>query len=191
MVFNARNKIAKPAGVEPTDFENSVAQALFDLEATNSELKTELRDLYISGAREIDVTATRKAVLIQVPYRLLKAFHKVQVKLVRELEKRFSGKDVVIVAQRKISPKPANAAKTQRPRSRTLTAVQDAVLEDLCYPTEIVGKRVRYGADGSKVLKVYLDAKERNQAEFKVESFAGVYKKLTGKDVRFEFEVTA
>jgi small subunit ribosomal protein S7e len=44
-----------------------VAQALFDLEATNSELKADLRDLYITGAKEIDVQAgSRKAIIVQV-----------------------------------------------------------------------------------------------------------------------------
>ncbi len=41
-------------------------QALFDLEATNSELKQDLRDLYITSAAEIDVGSTRKAIVIHV-----------------------------------------------------------------------------------------------------------------------------
>ena len=45
----------------------------FDLEATNNELKAELKDLYINGAKEIDVAGGRTAVAIQVPFRLLKA----------------------------------------------------------------------------------------------------------------------
>ena len=63
------------------------------------------------------------------------------------------------------------------------------MLDDLVFPTEIVAKRTRYRVDGSKVLKVYLDPKDRNTTEYKVDAFAGVYKKLTGKDVAFEFPV--
>lgn len=165
------------------------AQALFDLEATNAELKADLRDLYIAGAKEIDVSASRKAILIQVPFRLLKPFHKVQQRLVRELEKKFSGRDVVIVGVRRILPPPKKGRKMQRPRTRTLTAVHEAWLEDLVYPTEIVGKRMRYRLDGSRVLKVLLDPKDRNTTEYKTETFSGVYKKLTGQDVAFEFPV--
>ena len=60
---------------------------------------------------------------MQVPYRLLKAFHKIQQRLVRELEKKFSGKDVVLIANRRILPPSSTGKATDRPRSRTLTAV--------------------------------------------------------------------
>lgn len=188
-MFTARKKIVKERGVEPDELEEQVAQALFDLEATNAELKGDLRDLYIAAAREVDVSASRKAILIHVPYRLLKNFHKIQQRLVRELEKKFSGKDVVIVGVRRILPPPKHSRRVQRPRSRTLTAVHEAILDDLVFPTEIVGKRLRYRLDGSKVLKVLLDPKDRNTTEYKTETFAGVYKRLTGQDVTFEFPV--
>eukprot|EP00887_Chlorella_sp_A99_P008219 scaffold12.g8219.t1 len=190
MSLATRKKIVKEAGAEPTELEEQVAQALFDLEATNNELKGDLRDLYIAAAEEIDVSSSRKAILVRVPYRLLKSFHKVQQRLVRELEKKFSGKDVVIVGVRRILAPAKHSRKTQRPRSRTLTAVYEAYLDDLVYPTEIVGKRTRYRLDGSKVLKVLLDPKDRAHTEYKAETFAGVYRKLTGQDVAFEFPAT-
>lgn len=52
--------------------------------------------------------------------------------------------------------------------SRTLTAVYDALLEDLVYPVEIVGKRTRVKLDGSQVIKVHLDRNEQTNIEHKV-----------------------
>ena len=49
----------------------------------------------------------------------MKAFQKIQTRLVRELEKKFSGKHVVFIAQRRILPKPTrktNKLKQKRPR---------------------------------------------------------------------------
>jgi Ribosomal protein S7e len=41
---------------------------------------------------QVDISGNRKAVVIHVPYRLRKGFKKIHVRLVRELEKKFSGK---------------------------------------------------------------------------------------------------
>ena len=52
--------------------------------------------------------------------------------------------------------------------SRTLTAVHDAILEDLVFPSEIVGKRIRVKLDGSRLIKVHLDKAQQNNVEHKV-----------------------
>ncbi|KAJ8768606.1 hypothetical protein K2173_023510 [Erythroxylum novogranatense] len=188
-MFTTKQKIHKDNDAEPTEFEESVAQALFDLENTNQELKSELKDVYINSAIQVDVSGNRKAVVIHVPYRLRKVYRKIHVRLVRELEKKFSGKDVILLATRRILRPPKKGSAVQRPRSRTLTAVHEAMLEDVVLPAEIVGKRIRYRVDGSKIMKVFLDPKERNNTEYKLETFSAVYRKLAGKDVVFEYPV--
>lgn len=62
--------------------------------------------------------------------------------------------DVVIIATRRILRPPKKGSAVQRPRTRTLTAVHDAILEDVVHPAEIVGKRIRYRLDGTKISKV-------------------------------------
>ncbi|KAH6825884.1 Ribosomal protein S7e family protein [Perilla frutescens var. hirtella] len=189
-MYTALQKIHKDKDAEPTEFEENVAQALFDLETTNGDIKSDLKDLYINSALQIDVSGNKKAIVIHVPYRLRKAFRKIHSRLVRELEKKFSGKEVVVLATRRIVRPPKKGSAIQRPRSRTLTSVHEAMLEDIVYPAEIVGKRIRYRLDGSKIMKVFLDPKAKNDTENKLETFSGVYRKLSGKDVVFEFPMT-
>jgi len=96
----------------------------------------------------------------------------------------------LIIAQRTILGKSfTRSQKTQglRPRSRTLTAVQDAILEDIVYPTEIEGKRTRCKVDGTKILKVYLNSKDQPNVESRIGTYAHVYQKLTNKHVSFSF----
>ncbi len=62
----------------PSDIEQQIAQALLDLEQNVPDLKTELRQLQISAAREVDVKGGKKAVVVFVPVPMVKAFHKVQ-----------------------------------------------------------------------------------------------------------------
>jgi small subunit ribosomal protein S7e len=41
------------------------------------------------------------------------------------------------------------------------------------------------------LIKVFLDSKDKNVLEYKLGTFTSVYKKITGKDVVFEFPVIA
>jgi len=177
--------------VVPDEFEVSIAQELANLEATSTELKGALRDLYITAAKEVDCGNGLKAIIVYVPFKLLKSFNKIHARLVRELEKKFSGRHVLIIAQRTILGKSyTRNVKTHglRPRSRTLTAVQDAILDDLVYPTEIVGKRIRCKVDGKRILKVFLDGKDQANVEGRVDTYAAIYNKLTNKQVSFYFK---
>ncbi|GES58423.1 Rab GTPase Vps21/Ypt51 [Aspergillus terreus] len=194
-IMAAINKIAhnSPSRQNPSELETAIAGALFDLESNTTDLKATLRPLQFVSAREVEVGHGKKAVIIFVPVPLLQGFHKIQQRLTRELEKKFSDRHVLFVAQRRILPRPKRSVnsrtnqKQKRPRSRTLTAVHDAILTDLVYPVEIVGKRIRTKEDGSKTLKVILDEKERGGVDHRLDAYGEVYRRLTGRAVVFEF----
>lgn len=178
---------SKISGDQPSELELQVAQAFIDLEA-QTDLKAELRPLQFKSIKEIDVNGGKKALAVFVPVPSLPAYRRVQTRLTRELEKKFPDRHVVFLAERRILPKPSRVSRKQqkRPRSRTLTSVHDKILEDLVFPTEIIGKRVRYLVGGNKIQKVLLDAKDSTAVDYKLDSFQQLYSKLTGKQVVFE-----
>lgn len=78
-MFTGFKKIVKPDGQKPTEFENTVAQELFNLEMSASDIKADLRDLHITAAKEVDVgdpSIGKKAIILMVPFKILKNFHK-------------------------------------------------------------------------------------------------------------------
>merc|ERR1712129_319881 len=132
----------------------------------------------------------RTALIIHFPFRVWKNVNKIQGRLIRELEKKFSKKHVTFIAHRTILDKNFRRKGLKvRPRTRTLTSVHESILEDIVGPTEIVGKRTRISVDGSKLLKVFLDPKDKDKGEVeaKLSTFSAVYKKLCNKEAVFMF----
>jgi len=194
MAFTGQTKIIKK-GANPTSLELKVAQSLFDLQSDSDDKTANLlKELYIVGAKELMVGPEDRAIIIFVPFPKLKGFHLAYKVLVPELERKFSGKHVMLLAQRRILNKITKKNRTKRqkrPQSRTLTAVHNAILEDLVFPSEITDKRVRCRIDGSRIIKVILDPKYRDVVEPKLDTISALYKRLTGKDVVFNFPIVS
>ncbi|CAM9722434.1 unnamed protein product [Scytosiphon promiscuus] len=188
-MFTGATKIVKPEGQEADEFEQTVAQELFNLEMSAADIKSEIRDLYITGAKQVDVGGGKKAIIIFVPYRLLRSYHKIQTRLVRELEKKF--RSMILVEGTVTSSSEYQISENEREANESwiLAWCDDTGARDLVFPTEIVGKRTRCKIDGSKILKVQLDPKDQVNVETKLDTFSSVYKKITNKDVVFEFPV--
>lgn len=144
-MFTANAKIIKSGGADPDQFEAGISNALLELEM-NSDLKSHLRELYITKAKELETNNKKvnrnsshyyvsfclifssrtvlnclcslQSIIIYVPMPKLKAFQKIQTRLVRELEKKFSGKHVMFVGERKILPKPTRKTRTKNKQKR-------------------------------------------------------------------------
>eukprot|EP01065_Artemidia_motanka_P037851 TRINITY_DN46757_c0_g1_i1.p2 TRINITY_DN46757_c0_g1~~TRINITY_DN46757_c0_g1_i1.p2 ORF type:complete len:198 (+),score=84.43 TRINITY_DN46757_c0_g1_i1:73-666(+) len=181
----ALKKLRKSRRSTATELERSVAQMLFDLEVNNRSMKSTLSTLHINSAKTLEVSATKSACVISYPLRFIRKVHKIQKPLVQELEKKMTGKQVLLVASRKIARKSAGSKKVQR--SRTMTAVHEAYLGDIVYPSDVCGRRVRQRVDGSKHLKVYLDARDKDRVDGRLDTFKAAYNTLTGRDVSFGY----
>ncbi|ESL09168.1 small subunit ribosomal protein S7e [Trypanosoma rangeli SC58] len=182
-------KLRKLKRANPSPDEDSVAKVLFELEATHKTLRTQLPRFHINTVRTLTSPRFRKtAMIVLYPLRFLMLVRKIQRTLTAELEKRFPGSVVALVAQRKIAKRPNDVYKLQKvQRSRTSVAVFENILNDLIYPCDVVGRRWRCRTDGSKVMKVFLDSRDRKRVESRLPLIAHIYKQLTHRAVSFGF----
>ena len=182
-------KLRKAKRSKPTALENDVAKALYDLELNHKTLRAHLPRFHINTVKEVGAKGTtKKALVILYPLRYLMLVRKVQKTVIGELEKRFAGRVVTFVAQRKVTRRPSSVYGIQEvQRSTTRTVVNENVLGDLLYPSEVVGKRWRFRTDGSRVMKVYLDSRDKKKMGARLALIAAIYKKLSMRKVTFGF----
>eukprot|EP00993_Chasmostoma_nieuportense_P003759 NODE_4462_length_783_cov_1699.588415_g4303_i0.p1 GENE.NODE_4462_length_783_cov_1699.588415_g4303_i0~~NODE_4462_length_783_cov_1699.588415_g4303_i0.p1 ORF type:complete len:209 (-),score=57.46 NODE_4462_length_783_cov_1699.588415_g4303_i0:93-719(-) len=182
-----RKKLKKSSRKTPTALEAQVAANFHDIETYNKPLRASIQPLYFNTAKEVQVgSGSKRAIVIFYPLRFMMKLHRIHRQIVAELEKKFNGKTVIFIAQRRIAKKSNSNLKTTQ-RSRTMTAVHEAILTDILHPHEIVGRRWRYRADGSKQTKVFLDERDKDKVDGKLETFSTIYRKLTARDVSFGY----
>lgn len=174
---------------EATALEQQVAVALNEVAAAAEEgAKKALNNLKIAGVSKVE-QAGMNVLIITVPYKQVATYRSVQTTLVTELEKKLGDCQIVVVGKRRAFPKTCEKGRRYRairPNGRTLKAVNEALLDDVVYPTAIVGKRTHYDLKGGQTLHVILDQHDKSRAEERLASFAAAYNKLTGLRTVFE-----
>lgn len=183
--------ILKPEGIKASDFEVAVANEIAEIAKKTKDLAEPLKSFKMTAAKEIEVAGDKKAIVVFVPYKLFKNFRLIQSRLTAELEKKFEGRPVVFIAQRTMLGKNyrrAHKFSGVRPYNHTLTAVHEAIIDDLVYPCECVGKHTSISPESGKVIKVFLGAQGQPEVENKVNALSTIYKKLTSKNIVFEFK---
>jgi small subunit ribosomal protein S7e len=190
-LVSTSKKLVKKDSEAASELEIKIASELEALEKNSAHFKSELKGLHFTKASQVELEGGRKAVVIFVPPPMLKDFRKCQLQLVQELEKKLGSMQVLLVANRTMVPpglwQRSKMLSGVRPRSRTLRNVQDNLLDDLLFPAEISGKRTKVKMDGSRLLKVILGKKDQDANEGKVEGVRVVFKKLTNRDITFEY----
>ena len=155
---------------------------------TRADKKT-ARNSLVSDVREFQfTTADKKAVhalIIYLPFVFVQNNRALVTKIVNEIQKK-KNRHAFVLAKRTVINKKSDF-KQMIPRNRTLTAVYDALLEDLIFPANVIGRRFRYRLNGSQLGKVFLSEDSRGYLEDKIELIAHLYFALTNRKIAFEF----
>ena len=155
---------------------------------TRADKKTARASL-VSEVREFQFTTHDKkavhALIIYLPFTFVQNNRALVTKIVNDIQKK-KNRHAFVLAKRTIINKKADF-KQMIPRNRTLTAVYDAMLEDLIFPANVIGRRYRYRLNGTQLGKVFLSEESRPFLEDKVELIAQLYFALTNRKIAFEF----
>merc|ERR1712066_503754 len=179
-------------GREPTDLEKEIAKVIFDLAQSSSESREDFKNIYIAGAREFSINSIgkreKRVVLIYVPYPSLKSAQKLHYKIVLAIQKKKSVQ-AFITAKRTILSRWHKVHHSQkRPRSRTLTSVFDAILDDLLVPGNITAIRIRHKMNGKLLYKIWVNEENRAYLEERVDAISQIYESLTHRRVEVDFK---
>lgn len=171
--------------------EEDTAKTLTAFENSNKDIQRDLRMVFINAVEEVTFEqndgSESKYILIKIPYRSLQFYKKVQGQMIDHLENKFKWPVIVVINRTIDSKRKISHPSQKRPRSRTLKAVHQAILNDVVVPSSIVGRRARVSKMTGFTQTVYLDPLDKQFVEEKLEAMADAYAKLTTHKVTLEF----
>lgn len=173
---------------DATELETRIAEAIqASYDSQDEQSKKLFANLKITGAKKVDFDGG-SVIIVVVPYKQISLYRNAQGVLIPDLEKKLEAQ-VIIVGKRRALPKtplPNRRFKAIRPYGRTLRSVNECLLDDVVFPTTIVGKRIHYDSHGKQTTHVILDQNDRTRVEEKLTGFAAAYHRLTGLNTVFE-----
>ena len=175
-----------------TSLQTEVAKIVSDVVGATAEGKKLARNLTVE-VKEYQFTSSDKkavnALVVYLPFVFVQNQRALIPKLVNEIQKKKNRHTFVLAKRTIVNPK---AAYKQRiPRSRTLTAVYDALLEDLIYPANVIGRRFRFRINGSMLAKVFVSDESQAFLADKTDLITQLYFALTNRKIAFEFRPEA
>ena len=126
-----------------------------------------------------------KALVIYLPYPYIRDHKQAVNKVINEVQTK-TGSYAFVVAKRTVISKWSDY-KQKIPKSRTLTDVCDAILEDLLVPGCIIGRRMRVRLNGTHLYKIHVNEESRPYLQDKVETITQIYHALTNRKIAIEF----
>jgi len=147
--------------------------------------------VYINSVEEVEylgeAASSQKYILIRIPFRSITFFNKVSKQMIDHLEDKFKWPVIVVVNRTIDSKRKITHPSQKRPRSRTLKAVHQAVLKDVCTPSQIVGRRARQSKATGFTEQVFLDPLDKMLVEDKLDAMAHAYQKMTTHKITLGF----
>jgi small subunit ribosomal protein S7e len=167
---------------------DSVNSIFNEFRESNPQYKEDMSNLQVENVNELNVEGNKTTVLININDSGIKNLQNVHQDLVLLLEKSL-GKPVLLIPLRKTvdGKKFRKFIGKKVPRTKTLSFVQDNILEDLLYPATIIGKRTRYPRGQRKQLKVFVDSVDKDYVNYKNREICLGYRSLTGCELSIDF----
>lgn len=182
-------KLSNKNRTQLTEVAKTLTAALHNIKEKDPELKRDLESIKIENAAEIPTTDNKKCFLVQVSQESSASLNRVHSEVIKKLESKFSNPFVLVPSRKRINGNLFRRFRGKKvPRTETLSAVYDTLLQDIVYPAVIVGKRVRFPKSKGRVFKIQVDALDREHIEYKLNAIVAAYKALTNRELVVEFQ---